>query len=235
MSKFDVELQKILLEQNLIDENWFTDGVNHIGNKIKHAGKAIADTGKKVLNWSIDKIQSFFQKLWEQFTPDNAEETAAKAKSIISKIPGDTGKQLKKTVQISQSNEYKNYLNKRLIETYQTKQKFQALTVQQQKDFTKKCANEYIKQNNIISESIISEGIIIFTVCIVVITICSWVFKNTWFKTKAQQATDDKKEQAKQAEIQRQEQIKQNEHQKCLDQQQRKQLFQLVAQSNYFN
>ena len=231
MSKFDDELQKILLEQNLIDENWFTD----LGNKIKNTGKAIVNTGKKVLNWSIDKIQSFFQKLWDLFTPDNAEQSASKIKSFVSKIPGETGKEFSKAIEISNSPEYQNYLNKRLIETYQTKQKFQALTVQQQKDFTKKCANEYIKQNNIISESIISEGIIAFTVCIIIITICSWLFKNTWFKSEAQQATDDKEEQAKQSEIQRQEQIKQNEHQKYLDQQQRKQLFQLVAQSNYFN
>lgn len=224
MNKFDKELNKILLEQNLLDENAFLDGLKSVGNKIKGA-----------LNWGIDKIKSFFQNLWNLFTPDNVEQSASKVKSVVAKIPGDIGKELTKAIEISNSQEYKNYLNKRLTETYQSKQKFQSLTIEQQKDFTKKCADEYIKQNNIIAESIIAEGIITFTVCVIIITICSWLFKNTWFKSDQEKATDAAKEKAKQDQIKRQNDIKNIEHQQYLDDQQRKQLFKLVAQSSYFN
>ena len=237
MSKFDNELQKILLEQNLIDENWFTDGAKYIGNKIKNARKAIVDTGKKVLNWSIDKIQSFFQKLWDLLTPDNAEETNQKAKSIISKIPGDAGKQLQKTIQISQSDEYKTFLQKRASETF-TKQQYEALSNQQKKDFIKKCSSEYINEEKIISEEIISEAILTSLILLVLSLLGLGIFVKTqteWLDSDAEKAKNAAKNKSKQADIQRQEKIKQDEHQKYLDQQQRKQLFQLVAQSNYFN
>lgn len=224
MNKFDKELNKILLEQNLLNENAFLDGLKTVGNKIKGA-----------LNWGIDKIKSFVEKIWNFFTPDNAEQSANKIKSVVQKIPGDTGKQLSKAINIGNSPQYQSYLKKRLLETYQTKQNFQQLSIQQQKDFTKKCADEYIKNNNIISEEIINEGVIAFTICVIIITICSWLFKNTWFKSDQQKATDAAKEKAKQDQIKRQNDIKNIEHQQYLDDQQRKQLFKLVAQSSYFN
>ena len=58
MNNFDKELNKILLEQNLIDENAFIDGLKSVGGKIVKGVKG-------ALNWSIDKIKSFVEKIWK--------------------------------------------------------------------------------------------------------------------------------------------------------------------------
>lgn len=238
MSKFDDELQKILLEQNLIDENWFTDGANYIGNKIKNAGKAIVDTGKKVLNWGIDKIKSILQKLWNLLTPDNAEETAEKSKNIVQKIPGQLGDNLRKSINITNSEEYQSFVSKKLNQKYTSADEFKKLNNSQQKQILDNITQQYLKQDDkLISEAVITTAAAVF-ICIkwLIIFIGGWLAVNKieeLFRgpSKEQQAED----QAAADQIKRENEKKQIQHQKYLDQQQRKQLFQLVAQSNYFN
>lgn len=225
MNKFDKELNKILLEQNLLDENAFLDGLKSVGNKIKGA-----------LNWGIDKIKSFFQKLWNLLTPDNSEESINKVKSVVSKIPGDLGQDLKKGIEIGQSQEFKEYLSQKVQMTY-GKQKFNSMNIEQQKDFIKKCSTEYLNNSKLITENIINQFPITFTVISLIIAFFGIFIKSQtqWLDSDAEKAKNAEKEKAKQDQIKRENDIKNVEHQQYLDDQQRKQLFKLVAQSSYFN
>lgn len=238
MSKFDDELYKILLEQNLIDENWFTDGAQKTWNSVKSVGKKIIDTGKEVLNWSIDKIKAVFQKLWDLLTPDNAEETAEKSKKIVQKIPGQLGDNLRKSINITNSEEYQSFVSKKLNQKYTSADEFKRLSNSQQKQILANITQQYLKQDDkLISEAAITTAAAIF-MCLkwLIIIGGGWLASTNIIKlfkgpSKEQQAKD----QSAADQINRENEKKQIQHQKYLDQQQRKQLFQLVAQSNYFN
>lgn len=236
MNKFDEQYNKILLEQNLIDENAFIDSLKWVGGKLTSAGKTIVDLGKNTINYTINGIKSFFEKLWDLLTPDNAEQSAKTAKSFVQKIPGDLGNTLKKGIALSENPQYKQYITDKIQTTYG--QKYSTLSDKQKKDFVDKCSQDYIKNNDIITQAIISEQPITITICIIAIiaAICGggWFLKDTFAPSDARKAVQDAKNQTDAAEIRRENELAKVQQKKMTAAQQ-EQLFTLIAGSSYFN
>ena len=205
MNKFDIEYNKILEKENILQQNIIEQySLKQFGQDFVSGGKKLINGGKAVINktvdavssfgsnladaisngvrWGVNKIKATLQKLWNALTPNNSQQISEQAKKLINVMPDFLVGKAKNAIQISQSAQFKQFMHSQIKKQFKTPSQFNQLSNEDKKKFLQNKIDIYMKNNNIISQELISEepvsiGIIIWSIIklLVVCGVFTWI------------------------------------------------------------
>lgn len=174
MNKFDRKFNKIINQQNLnnyIASEGIKESLSDLWDSITSIGQSISKAISNGTTWSTNKIIFATKKIWNFITPENTQQSFKTIKSLTKIMPSQIAQKVNKIMQLSNSQQYKSYINKKITNKYESIDKFNEISNSEQKKFISEIVQSFLSENkNNNDNKIISQVALSSTAIVMLVT-----------------------------------------------------------------